>query len=397
MGRHSAPTKRELREAAREQRAAQRPPHARQGRAQLAFRLPGSTPARLVAAGAGAAVLSATVGFMSLGKHVQVVVDGRPHTITTYASDVHGALVDAGVTPATHDQVTPSASSPLADGASITVTTMRELTLTVDGRTTTAFVAASTTAEAVAQLGLSDYAVVSSRSSRLPLTGGEVELASYRPVTVVADGKTQVVHTAAQTVSDALADAGIALGATDQVTPSAGDAVTGGMTVEVTRVGEHTVTEQRPIPHQTTEQADPEQYVGIDRIATPGADGVETVTLVISTVDGVEISRTESVKQVTTPAVDEVIVKGAKQFPADVDALNWKALGFCESTNNPKAVNKTNGKYFGEYQFSVETWAGVGGTGNPMDASPEEQLARAKILFMKYGASQWECGSHLYD
>ena len=385
VGRHSAPTKRELRE------------RASAGRQRSPWQIPGSASGRLIAAGAGVAVLSATVGFMSLSKQIEVVVDGRAATVTTYASDVRGALVDAGVTVAKHDAVTPAPASALIDGATISVTKARKLTVTVDGTQTTKYVAALTTAEAVQQLGLTDHAVVSSRSGRLPLTGGDVELATYRPVTISADGQQHTVFTAAQTVGDALADAGVTMGETDQSTPAEGEPVTEGMTINVSRIGEHTITEQRPIPHQVVEQADPTQYVGINDVKTTGADGVETVTVVVSMVDGVETARTEVATQVTTAPVDELTLKGAKQFPADVDALNWKSLGMCESTNNPKAVNKTNGKYFGEYQFSVETWAGVGGTGNPADASAEEQLARAKILFMKYGASQWECGSHLYD
>ncbi|WP_194291482.1 resuscitation-promoting factor [Cumulibacter manganitolerans] len=385
MGRHSAPSRRAVRAEAR----TQRPDRARRGRR--------STPARLVAAGAGAVVLSTTVGFVGLGKQVQVVVDGEQRTITTYASDVRGALVDAGVPATAHDVVVPSPSATLVDGATIDVTKGRRLTVTVDGHSSTHYVAARTTAEAVQQLGLGDYSVVSSRSSRLPLHGGALELATYRPVTVSADGKQQVVYTAGRDVAAALDDAGITLGETDQVAPAADTPLTPGTRIQVTRVGEHTVTEQRAVPHQTIEQSDPGQYVGIDTVQAQGSDGVESVTVEVSTVNGVETARTEIAKQTVTPPVDAVVVKGAKPFPADVDALNWQALGMCESTNNPKAVNKTNGKYFGEYQFSVETWAGVGGTGNPADAPAAEQLARAKMLFMQYGAGQWECGSHLYD
>ena len=383
MGRHSAPTRRESRRESRAQRTVRRQPQPRS--------------MRLITVGAGVAVLSTTVGFMGLGKQVQVVVDGKAHTITTYASDVRGALVDAGVRPASHDVVVPAPTSTVVDGSTIDVTKARQLTVVIDGKSTTKYVAARTTSEALEQLGLTGYALTSSRSSRLPLHGATIEVGSYRPVSIAADGKQQVIYTAAADVRGALEDAGITLGGSDQVTPPVDSVLQSGASIEVIRTGEHTVTEQRVIAHQSIEQSDPNQYVGINTVQTPGSDGVQSVTVQITTVNGVETSRTDISSEVTTPAVDEVILKGAKQFPAIVDAMNWHALGLCESTNNPKAVNKTNGKYFGEYQFSVETWAGVGGTGNPMDAPAEEQLARAKILFMKYGASQWECGSHLYD
>jgi soluble lytic murein transglycosylase-like protein len=70
-------------------------------------------------------------------------------------------------------------------------------------------------------------------------------------------------------------------------------------------------------------------------------------------------------------------------------------LAKCESGGNPRAVNSAG--YYGLYQFSLSTWHSVGGSGNPIDASPAEQLMRAKILYQKGGAGQWGCGRHLFD
>ncbi|WP_279306406.1 LysM peptidoglycan-binding domain-containing protein [Macrococcus armenti] len=58
-----------------------------------------------------------------------------------------------------------------------------------------------------------------------------------------------------------------------------------------------------------------------------------------------------------------------------------------ESGGNPRAVNPAG--YYGLFQFSPSTWASVGGTGNPANASVEEQWKRARILYQTAGASQW--------
>jgi len=58
-----------------------------------------------------------------------------------------------------------------------------------------------------------------------------------------------------------------------------------------------------------------------------------------------------------------------------------------ESGGNPSAVNPAG--YYGLFQFSPSTWAAVGGTGNPANASVEEQWKRARILYQTAGASQW--------
>lgn len=72
----------------------------------------------------------------------------------------------------------------------------------------------------------------------------------------------------------------------------------------------------------------------------------------------------------------------------------WSALRFCESTLT-YAVDTGNG-YFGAYQFDLTTWQTVGGFGNPADAPPEEQDARARLLYARRGSQPWPiCGVHL--
>ncbi len=64
----------------------------------------------------------------------------------------------------------------------------------------------------------------------------------------------------------------------------------------------------------------------------------------------------------------------------------------CESGGDPRAIGG-GGLYRGLLQFSISTWQSVGGTGDPIDASPEEQLRRGAILYARSGASQWPvCG-----
>lgn len=57
------------------------------------------------------------------------------------------------------------------------------------------------------------------------------------------------------------------------------------------------------------------------------------------------------------------------------------------------AENTGNG-YYGAYQFSLGTWQSVGGTGNPANASPAEQDARAQALYAARGCSPWPQTCH---
>jgi hypothetical protein len=70
-----------------------------------------------------------------------------------------------------------------------------------------------------------------------------------------------------------------------------------------------------------------------------------------------------------------------------------QAIAACESGGNPRAIGG-GGLYRGKYQFSVATWQGVGGTGDPAAASEAEQDLRAALLYERSGPGQWPvCGS----
>ena len=76
---------------------------------------------------------------------------------------------------------------------------------------------------------------------------------------------------------------------------------------------------------------------------------------------------------------------------------HWYNLRFCESTNNYTAES-ANGLFYGAYQFEPRTWRTVGGTGNPAHARPEEQDARARLLYARRGDQPWPrdyCGRFL--
>jgi hypothetical protein len=60
----------------------------------------------------------------------------------------------------------------------------------------------------------------------------------------------------------------------------------------------------------------------------------------------------------------------------------------CESGGNPRAVSP-NGLYRGKYQFSVATWRGLGGSGDPARASESRQDELALRLYRQSGTAPW--------
>jgi len=75
-----------------------------------------------------------------------------------------------------------------------------------------------------------------------------------------------------------------------------------------------------------------------------------------------------------------------------VDQSTLDAIAACESGGDPTAVD-ASGTYHGKYQFDLQTWASVGGSGDPAAAPEAEQDYRAALLMSRSGSSPWPvCG-----
>ncbi len=75
-----------------------------------------------------------------------------------------------------------------------------------------------------------------------------------------------------------------------------------------------------------------------------------------------------------------------------VDQGTLDAIASCESGGDPTVVD-SSGTYRGKYQFDMQTWASVGGSGDPAAAPEAEQDYRAALLMSRSGSSPWPvCG-----
>jgi hypothetical protein len=79
-------------------------------------------------------------------------------------------------------------------------------------------------------------------------------------------------------------------------------------------------------------------------------------------------------------------------LPGGVSRETLDAIAACESGGDPTSVS-SDGAYRGKYQFTYETWASVGGSGDPAAAPEAEQDYRAALLYASSGSSPWPvCG-----
>tara|TARA_Y100001970_G_scaffold163414_1_gene199728 strand:- start:1858 stop:2745 length:888 start_codon:yes stop_codon:yes gene_type:complete len=65
----------------------------------------------------------------------------------------------------------------------------------------------------------------------------------------------------------------------------------------------------------------------------------------------------------------------------------WERMAWCESRNTWD-VDTGNG-YYGGLQFALGSWQWMGGEGSPADATKEEQIYRANLLWQAQGWNGW--------
>jgi uncharacterized protein YabE (DUF348 family) len=373
-------------------------------------------PARVAA---GAVALGAVVGgaaaYAHSGKTVTLLVDGQSRTVDADADTVRALLADESIAVTNRDIVAPAMGSELKDGEQVVVRYARPLTVTVDGVTHTYWTTALTVDAALSAVGIRADGAKLSASRSLPLgrQGLNLDVSTPKSVRITVDGRTRSVTTTAGRVGALLAEQGVRPDGDDQVWPRLSGPVTSGLTVALVRVAHRRSTATEPVPFGTTKRSTSDLYVGQSRVVTKGKAGSRTVVYDVLVKNGKAAGKTVVSTTQTTSPVDQVVEVGAKKHPSStsssgstsgksggsvgggVDGLNWAALARCESGGNPRAVNPAG--YYGLYQFSLATWHAVGGSGNPINASPGEQLYRAKLLYKKSGAGQWGCGRHLFD
>src|SRR4051794_35858863 len=115
----------------------------------------------------------------------------------------------------------------------------------------------------------------------------QVMVKHAKSVKVLIGNSTSVLYTQSESLKDALAEAGLALGSDDRVEPTLDTPVTNGMTAKLVRVGGREFTEKQPVTHKTVFKPD-DSLSGWDTRVVPGNDGVHFTQYHVVIEDGEE-------------------------------------------------------------------------------------------------------------
>lgn len=245
--------------------------------------------------------------------------DGERRYVLTHEKEAQAILREAGVPIGEHDQV-------LVDGVPLSeraqkaqphhVRVVRARPVQVqegDQAPITLFTAAQTVGEALhaARIGLyvADR-VVPSVSAPLQ-TGQAIAIQRSVPFTILLDGRMLASRSAARTVGEALAEAGVALIGLDYCLPEESAPLQPDMIVQIIRVTEEEEIERSEIDFQQVFQPDMSIPPETQKVIQAGVKGILERRVRVRRENGVEVSRSLPYSVVVRDPRDEIIAVGA--------------------------------------------------------------------------------------
>lgn len=250
------------------------------------------------------------------------VIDGE--NIITLQTDERvpsAILATAGISFAPEDRilvngVSASAELPITNYP-ITLQLRRAATVTLStpqGQQTiqtSAFTAGEAMQEAGIQLRAGDQA---SQPLQSPVSSLQLPITIYqsRPLAITSNNKTITVTSSAQTVGEALAEAGIPLEDQDYSLPSENEALPADGNIKVVRVSESVLLAQKPIPFTSEFVASAEIPLDQTQILQPGEPGLTIQRIRVRYEDGVEVARVAEDETVARAPKNRVLGYGTK-------------------------------------------------------------------------------------
>ena len=319
-----------------------------------------------------AGMIGGTAAWATNDRAVAVSVDGQSRTVHTSAHTVAGALKSAHLTIGAHDVLAPSASSSLRSGTRIVVLRGRLLHLDVNGRRVDVWTTAPTVSQALSELGYGAGDTVSvSRSTRLPLTPTQITLLTPKAITIRVDHSSLEVITTVKTAGQAIAAAGVKVGAHDRVSVAAGSSLHDGEAIVINRVRLATTTTTKSIPFSTKTSDDPAATLGTTIVISLGHKGLRKISYQLVYVDG----KLAGKRLIRTVVVHQPV--------AQVQKVGTKKVVVAPTRTTTRPKSSSSGST-------------SGGTG-PAPTGDAQSIAKALLAARGWGGDQFSCLVSLWN
>ena len=250
---------------------------------------------------------------------VTVFADGQERSISTQVLTVGEALERANIELGEHDLVEPGLDTFINQAVfRINVYRARPVTVVDNGRQTTIMTPFDSPRLIAEAAGLTVYDEDNYRFEQISdilasnAIGRRLVVERAMPVTIQLYGEQFVHRTQANTVGAALEEAGIVLGADDEVVGGTEASLAANATISVVHKGTEVVTERVAVPFEVQTIYDNNMFTGQTEIRTPGVEGIDIVTFELKLENDQEVARRELQRVTESEPSQEVRVVGTQ-------------------------------------------------------------------------------------
>lgn len=299
-------------------------------------------PEDMVQPPAGSPLESGSTITVTRALPVQIVDGGVTYSIRTHQKKIAAMIAEAGKTLSPGDamyadgQRVPTDQFDLVGPVPHVILIQRAMPIAiVDGSTTqTITTAALTVGDAIAEAGITLY-VADGVTPPLadPLKPNlAITIQRSLPITVEVDGKTLQTRTHRTTVAEVLTDTGVTLVANDFTVPGPDDPPPAdGSAIRVVRVVEQIITETKPLAYETQYQAIADLEIDTTQIIQAGAYGTTASRVRVRYENGVELSRAAEDSWTAVAPQSRIVGYGTKIVTRTLDTSNgpveyWRAV-----------------------------------------------------------------------
>jgi len=202
----------------------------------------------------------------------------------------------------------------------------KHITIVIDGKEQVVETYKETVSEVLSENGISIASKdkIDRENSEVLKKEDKIEIITAVPVEVTADGAIHSFMTAEKTVKALFETEGIALNEVDKLSANLEDPIESGMKLSIVRVTSEIVYEAQPVEFAVQENKDNSLLKGKTEVKQEGSAGERKITKERTYEDGVLISEVEVSNEIVTAPVDKVIAIGTK-VPEPVVVVAKKA------------------------------------------------------------------------
>lgn len=172
----------------------------------------------------------------------------------------------------------------------------------------------STVAEVLAEKGIEigpDDMIMTDLNRKL-VDDMRIEIKRAKPVKIITQDRDILLHTLAETVGDAIREAGVTLGLLDKVEPEMDTSIKNVDDINIIRVEEQIITQTETIPFENQIKENDKMDKGLAKVIREGKDGKKETYVKVVYENGVEAKREIVDEKVIQEPVAGIIEEGTK-------------------------------------------------------------------------------------